>query len=114
MTTKLTRFGIRVLIMAAAPYKLDTAHAEGDGVIRCLSPRGGTQQVAIVFRDTYGVREKYTLSVAGKPLDEFEDRLKMIISQESIVVRGRHLYTKLTSCVAAKRFDRSLDCVFWT
>jgi hypothetical protein len=164
MTIKRTRISICVLMvpmllvtavhssMAAAPYKLDTAHAEGAGVMRCPAPRGGTQQVAIVFRDTYGVREKYTLSVAGKPLGEFEanltdddlidgnrfwvwfspafscqqgdkleiayssdgkgvadilemffvkadqmDRLKMIISQESIVVRGRHLYTKLVS-----------------
>ncbi len=62
-------------VTAAAPYNLDTAHAEGAGILRCPAPRGGIQHVAIVFRDTYGEREKYALSVAGQPLGEFDANL---------------------------------------
>ena len=63
------------VVLATKPYQLPTAHAEGKGTLKCRAPRSGWQHVAIVFRDTYGVRENYKVSGGGAAIGSFDANL---------------------------------------
>lgn len=60
---------------AVCHYKLDTAQADGRGELSVIVPRTGAHCIAVVFRDTYGVPEKYGLAVGDKVVAAFDANL---------------------------------------
>lgn len=88
-------------------YRLETAHAEGQGTLQCTLPRTGPHHVALVYRDTYGVPEKYTLSIGEKPIGSFEANLT-----EENLIDGSRFWVWFSPAAHAARPGEKLSIAY--